>query len=1387
MDQRDPSAAGSPLLGAPGRGLSLDIRLLGSVRATAADGRTINLGGPMQRLVLVQLALRAGEVVSTESLIDVLWGESPPPTARRSLQAHVAKLRAALGAEDGPLSSRGRGYVLEVARSDVDVLRIEDGLRSVRESMAADPVRATDLITDCRADWTGPPFDDLASHETLDPERERLMRLRDELDDAEADLRVALGDTATTVPQLERAVVEDPTHEPHWVRLITAYYASGRQRDALDAYRRASQTMLDELGVDPSPQLQQLEVQILRQEITVADGREACPYKGLASYQIADGASFFGRSESIDELVNLVLSTPIGVVVGPSGVGKSSVLRAGLAHRILTGQVPGMATVAVMTPGLQPLRSLYAAAHAVDVIVVDQFEELFTLTDEARRRDEFVDELLAMAGPNGSRVVIAVRADFYGHCLTLQGLARVLGRHQVNIGAMSAAGLREAIEGPATAAGLETEPALLEALIDEVTDHPGALPLLSHALSETWRRRSGATLTLAGYREAGSIAGAISATAERLHGGLDSDGRRQLERLFLRLVEPGSGTAHTRRATDRTELDSAGFDAALIDRLVEARLLTATTEEVEIAHEALFSAWPRLGEWIDGERDNLMARQRLTRATTAWLASDRDEADLYRGNRLAAALAWRAESSAAPSEDEDEFLRVSEDRAQDELARQRRTNRRLRVLAAVSVVAMVAALSATFVAVGRSRDADRRREQVETNQLASVVAADTSLTRTERLRAAAALQGHLSTPETDSLLLASILASPDVVSVADLDIFAVTGDAPMHASGHALLVTGQDGRPAVLDGIELEFGAPITDFRPELVRRSGDRLFGVHPDTFEVIDLASSGAFGPPPPLDGEPSAAALSEEAALLAIGYDGRDDASAHIEVIDVVEGRRLGHLELDGRMVRDLEFDPTRARLIATVDNTALELWDVAELLELAREAAPTRGRRLLRTNVDPATTERVRTSAFDGSGGAVALGRQDGAVEVWREADGQWGLTATKLVHEAAVSWIEFGADDGLIVSSAVDGSVAILDAYDGSTVFGPVEFDAAGAFATFFVPATDDELISIAAGTAWRWSSRLGGGLVEFVDVASGAPLPGDGQEWFGVVDRSVAAVDRASVSARDLDRGVIDVVNGRSGNFVVVYADRLEWRRGDELIASIPGVRGEQLEGRIAVTDGRIAILGERSNERQGILVLDAAGETVDDIWVHGTRADVARIDLDETGTQLVFSTANGELVWYSLDGFDAAELLPIDEGYGGHFLGADRVVAVGAEGVHLIDTESGERVAFPSVGRGAIDVAFDDDRGIVATMDPSGAVAVWHVDSGTQIGPSFSPIADALGPWIAFDGAGRLVVGGSTGSAVLTLDADEWRDHACQLVQASDPGAALPTELESKGLHSCS
>ncbi|MFI0441610.1 nSTAND1 domain-containing NTPase, partial [Streptomyces eurythermus] len=292
------------------------------------------------------------------------------------------------------------------------------------------------------------------------------------------------------------------------------------------------------------------------------------------------------------------------------------------------------------------------------VVIVDQFEEAFTLcADEADRRS-FIQFLhAACTPPAGSadpapvRVVLGIRADFYEQCLGYPDLADALQHRHMVLGPLTSTELREAVTGPAKAVGLELEPGLTELIVREVSaDGPrgahdaGVLPLLSHALLATWQRRKAGKLTLAGYRAAGGIQGAVAATAERAWSGLDPAARTAARLLLLRLVRLGEDTQATRRRGTRRQLAEESADPGKteesLEALVRARLVTLDADTVEITHEALLHAWPRLRHWIDEGRGDHLLRQRLEEDGRAWEDSGRDSSLLYRGSRLEQARSW---------------------------------------------------------------------------------------------------------------------------------------------------------------------------------------------------------------------------------------------------------------------------------------------------------------------------------------------------------------------------------------------------------------------------------------------------------------------------------------------------------------------------------------------------------------------------------------------------------------------------------------------------------------------------------------------------------------------------------------------------------------------------
>ncbi|MBM7171814.1 hypothetical protein JQK87_26105 [Streptomyces sp. G44] len=467
------------------------------------------------------------------------------------------------------------------------------------------------------------------------------------------------------------------------------------------------------------------------------------PYPGLARFGTDDADRFHGRDDLVAELARLTARRRVTALIGASGSGKSSLLRAGLIPAL---REPGgawrPAAVRILTPGERPARTHRHRFTPADgdsdgdgdgdgdgngngngdtLLVVDQFEELFSLCHDPAERDSFLALLLtARDAASRLRVLLAVRADFYGRCAEHGPLAEALGDANLLVGPMPPARLREAIVRPAAAERLVVERSLTARLVTDVADEPGGLPLMAHALREVWRRRSGRTLTEAAYEAIGGVRGAVAHTAEEVYARLSAAEAATARALLLRMVAPGDGTQDTRRPAARAELPP-GCDAVL-ERLVAARLVTVDQGVADLAHEALITAWPRLRGWIDEDRERLRLHRALTEATYTWRELRRDPGALYRGTRLAAA----EEAFAAHARhgeltgDEQEFLAASigsrdrRIRAATRVAR--RTRALLSGLAALCCLAMVAGA----VAWQQNENAERRGIEAQARRIAGV-------------------------------------------------------------------------------------------------------------------------------------------------------------------------------------------------------------------------------------------------------------------------------------------------------------------------------------------------------------------------------------------------------------------------------------------------------------------------------------------------------------------------------------------------------------------------------------------------------------------------------------------------------------------------------------------
>lgn len=468
------------------------------------------------------------------------------------------------------------------------------------------------------------------------------------------------------------------------------------------------------------------------------------PYKGLRPFDEADAADFYGRDDLVAALMAAVERHRFVTVVGPSGSGKSSVVRAGLLPQLAAGAVAGSDRwyPVVFTPGEAPLEALTAALHRVLpeepsppdrngaglldgwpkdadlLLVIDQFEEIYTQVDDVERRGAFIDLLVSsvQAEETRLRVVATLRADFYDRPLADDRLGALVKEGQVTVLPPSREDYVEMVASPAQAVGLRWEPGLPHRIAEDVAHQSGALPLLQYALTELVERRSGDLLTDADYSRIGGVAGALAGRAEAVYQNLTPPQQEAARQVLLRLVAVDEESDDTRRRVRRSELESLGLGRAdleaVLDTFVTERLLLADRDPVtrgptlEVAHEALLREWPRLAGWIDDQRESLVLGRRFRAALTDWETSDRHADYLLVGNRLAPFTGW-AETAALTPEERDYYLASRARDETDRAARRRRRRTLVGVLAGAAVVASVLGVVAAIQAGRATAERDR--------------------------------------------------------------------------------------------------------------------------------------------------------------------------------------------------------------------------------------------------------------------------------------------------------------------------------------------------------------------------------------------------------------------------------------------------------------------------------------------------------------------------------------------------------------------------------------------------------------------------------------------------------------------------------------------------------
>jgi DNA-binding SARP family transcriptional activator/WD40 repeat protein len=695
--------------------LLIDSRVvgIGVLGPLTVDG-VVTVLSPRDRVVLAVLAMHAGAVVSAGRLADALWGERPPASAMKVLQGCIVRLRKALGPV--AIQTVPQGYRLALPAEEVDAVRFERLVGRGRELLSlGEPERAAYLVDEALALWRGPALAELADWDAGQVEARRLEELRLDAEDLRLETMLRAGRHREVLATARAMVEAAPLRERRWALLALAQYQSGQQGEALRSLGQARRVLAGELGLDPGPDLVALEEAILRQdpalvaETALPPPRPSCPYRGLVPYDVGDAEDFYGRDDDVAAGLRKLSAVGALVVTGPSGSGKSSLIRAGLAAALeRDGQ-----RVVIITPGPHPVDALTVLPRAgpAPVLVVDQCEEAVWLCTDPAERAGFFTALTAYA--ERAPLIVAVRADRLGDLSAYPGFARLVERGLYLLNPLTADQLRAAIEGPARGAGLRLEPGLTDLLVREVEGEPGALPLLSHALRATWERREANTLTVTGYQDTGGIRGAVARSAETVYQQVPAEQRPALRDLLLRLVAPNPEGDPMRSRVPRRLVAGKPEHERLVETLVAARLVTSDDGVVELAHEALARAWPRLQDWLEEDVEGQRILRHLSIAADTWDSMGRPDSEVYRGTRLTKAVEWRDRVSPDLTTVEQDFLQAGERLQRDELQaavtraeHQRRINRRLRAVALALALLLLAVSGLGVLAARLWRQAD---------------------------------------------------------------------------------------------------------------------------------------------------------------------------------------------------------------------------------------------------------------------------------------------------------------------------------------------------------------------------------------------------------------------------------------------------------------------------------------------------------------------------------------------------------------------------------------------------------------------------------------------------------------------------------------------------------
>jgi WD40 repeat protein/serine/threonine protein kinase len=1130
------------------------------------------------------------------------------------------------------------------------------------------------------------------------------------------------------------------------------------------------------------------------------------PYKGLHAFQEADAADFYGREVLITQLLTRLGETGphsrFLAVIGPSGSGKSSVVKAGVIPALRQGKIPGSSRwfLAEMVPGTNPFQELETALlsvavdappgglqnylrqdengllHAVErvlpgkdtemVLTIDQFEEIFTQVSDDDTREHFLNSLqAAVSAPHSRlRVIITLRADFYDRPLLYPGFGEMMRKRSEVVLPLSTDEMRLAIVGPAERAGLVVETSLLNAIITEVSEQPGALPLLQYTLTEMFGRRQSGVLTLESYRAIGGVFGSLARRAEELYTAMPPENQTAVRQIFLRLVTVGEGSEDTRRRALQNELLAAVDDDEIalhvIDTLGKYRLFTfdrdPETREptIEVAHEALLREWSRLRQWLNESREDILLQRRLSTAAEEWKRVERNPSFLASGMRLSQfeQLHEIGSVSLTPVEldylqaslaDRDEHEAAERARLEHEELLERRSRDRLKALVGVFSIAAVITSFLAVVAFINFNTAQEQRDKAErnatvSNSLAMVSSANLELENNNNdLAIALALEANqISDPPIEAQrMLADAALDPGTRRVfAGEDDGAVFNEA-VSPDGQFALAATESGSVVVWDTIT---AAPRLRFEGH--QDIPVRSVAISPDGQTALSGDNEGVLLLWNVDTGEILYQLAGHEDRVVSVAFSGdgqkaiSGDRSGVLLLWDVTTGTQIRSLEGHDGTIRSVALSPNGRTALSGGDDYKLYYWNT-ETGEILRTfefndavwsvAFNADGTQALAGggNDDPRIrlwdlesgdevqrfqghNAQIRSVAFSPIGGYILSASDDGTVRLW-------SLQTSNEVnrfggHSGLITRAVFMPSGYQMLTSSQDGTLRLWDITNGAEIrhyWGHNKL----VYSAEFSPDNTTILSSSTDGTVRLWDLTTGQEIRQYphdAEVYSAFFSP-DGQQFVSTSGSSVYVWD---VTSGDI---VYQLEGHEDDTFSAVFSpdgQTILSADGSGIIIQWDTTTGEQmrtLEGHedlinsLAVSlDGQYAASGDNS----GVIILWdlTTGDAVHTLSVNGLVLNVA---FSSDGKTLASSSSNTLIT--------------------------------------LWDVTTGNKIRdFEGHTSTVNGVAFSDDGQTLVSSSDDGTLRVWNMATGSEIRRIHNTESTLVG--IDFNTDGETVVTGA-------------------------------------------